>query len=191
MGVAIVHWQRKYLPFGCERVVADAAPPASASVVPESARPASVSSAQEAMANAASTAKADRRPARGSLARWTVGTSLRQKVPSSALASAGDTRRVASEAGASSVRSVRLLPYLLDKPFKFDLHTDTVSLQWLQQQRPVSHHLARWLNLLTEYQYRVIRAVPIRLTSSSGSAAKMARARRRTRATTSRIRRFT
>ena len=51
-----------------------------------------------------------------------------------------------------------LRPYLLDKPFKFELHTDNVSLQWLQQQRPVSHHLARWLNLLTKYQYRIIRA---------------------------------
>ena len=46
-----------------------------------------------------------------------------------------------------------LRPYLLDKPF--DLHTDNASLQWLQQQRHVSHHQARWLNLLAEYQYRV------------------------------------
>ena len=47
-----------------------------------------------------------------------------------------------------------LRPYLLDKPF--ELHTDNASLQWLQQQRHVSHHLARWLNLLAEYQYRVV-----------------------------------
>ena len=60
-----------------------------------------------------------------------------------------------------------LRPYLLDKPF--ELHTDNASLQWLQQQRHVSHHQARWLNLLAEYQYRVvhipgrtIRAVQIR-----------------------------
>ena len=36
------------------------------------------------------------------------------------------------------------------------LHTDNASLQWLQQQRHVSHHQARWLNLLAEYQYRVV-----------------------------------
>ena len=47
-----------------------------------------------------------------------------------------------------------LRPYLLDKPF--ELHTDNASLQWLQQQRHVSHHQARWLNLLAEYQYRVV-----------------------------------
>ena len=47
-----------------------------------------------------------------------------------------------------------LRPYLLDKPF--ELHTDNASLQWLQQQRYVSHHQARWLNLLAEYQYRVV-----------------------------------
>jgi len=47
-----------------------------------------------------------------------------------------------------------LRPYLLDKPF--DLHTDNASLQWLQQQRHVSHHQARWLNLIAEYQYHVI-----------------------------------
>ena len=34
-----------------------------------------------------------------------------------------------------------LRPYLLDKPF--ELHTDNASLQWLQQQRHVSHHQAR------------------------------------------------
>ena len=47
-------------------------------------------------------------------------------------------------------------PYLLDKPF--ELHTNTASLQWLQEQRHVSHHLVRWLNLnlLAEYQYRVV-----------------------------------
>jgi len=47
-----------------------------------------------------------------------------------------------------------LLPYLLDKPL--ELHTDNASLQWLQQQRHVSHHQARWLNLLAEFQYRVV-----------------------------------
>jgi hypothetical protein len=47
-----------------------------------------------------------------------------------------------------------LRPYLLDKPF--ELHTDNASLQWLQQQRHVSHHQARWLNLLAEFQYRVV-----------------------------------
>ena len=41
-----------------------------------------------------------------------------------------------------------LRPYLLDKPF--ELHTDNASLQWLQQQRHVSHYQARWLNLLAE-----------------------------------------
>ena len=43
-----------------------------------------------------------------------------------------------------------LRPYLLDKPF--ELHTDNASLQWLQQQRHLSHHQARWLYLLAEYQ---------------------------------------
>ena len=53
------------------------------------------------------------------------------------------------------VHALKMLrPYLLDKPF--ELHTDNASLQWLQQQRHVSHHLARWLNLLAEYQYRVV-----------------------------------
>jgi len=47
-----------------------------------------------------------------------------------------------------------LRPYLLDKPF--ELHTDNASLQWLQEQRHVSHHQARWLNLLAEFQYRVV-----------------------------------
>ena len=47
-----------------------------------------------------------------------------------------------------------LRPYLLDKPF--ELHTDNASLQWLQQQRHVSHHQARWLNLLAEYKYNVV-----------------------------------
>ena len=47
-----------------------------------------------------------------------------------------------------------LRPYLLDKPF--ELHTDNASLQWLQQQRHVSHYQARWLNLLAEYQYSVV-----------------------------------
>jgi hypothetical protein len=48
-----------------------------------------------------------------------------------------------------------LRPYLLDKPF--ELQTDNVSLQWLQQQRHLSHHQALWLNLLAEFQYRVVR----------------------------------
>ena len=47
-----------------------------------------------------------------------------------------------------------LRPYLLDTPF--ELHTDNASLQWPQKQRHVSHHRARWLNLLAEYQYRVV-----------------------------------
>ena len=47
-----------------------------------------------------------------------------------------------------------LRPYLLYTPF--ELHTDNASLQWLQQQRHVSHHHAWWLNLLAEYQYRVV-----------------------------------
>ena len=42
-----------------------------------------------------------------------------------------------------------LRPYVLDKPF--ELHTDNASLQWLLQQRHVSHHQVRWLNLLAEY----------------------------------------
>ncbi len=45
-------------------------------------------------------------------------------------------------------------PYLLDKPF--ELHTDNASLQWLKQQRHVSHHQVRWLNLLAEFQFRVV-----------------------------------
>ena len=50
--------------------------------------------------------------------------------------------------------------YLLDKPFA--LHTDNLNaqashgLQWLQQQRHLSHHQARWLNLLAEFQYKVV-----------------------------------
>jgi hypothetical protein len=47
-----------------------------------------------------------------------------------------------------------LRSYLLDK--LFELHTDNASLQWLLQQRHVSHHQARWLNLLAQYQYRVV-----------------------------------
>ncbi len=53
------------------------------------------------------------------------------------------------------VRALKALrPYLLDKPF--ELHTDNASLQWLQQQRHASHHQARWLNLLAEFQNRVV-----------------------------------
>ena len=48
------------------------------------------------------------------------------------------------------VHSLKALrPYLLDKPF--EPHTGNASLQWLQQQRHVSHHLVHWLNLPTEY----------------------------------------
>ncbi len=47
-----------------------------------------------------------------------------------------------------------LRPYLLNKPF--ELHTDNASLQWLQQHCLVSHHQARWLNLLAKFQYRVV-----------------------------------
>jgi hypothetical protein len=45
-----------------------------------------------------------------------------------------------------------LRPYLLDKPEPFELHTDNASLQLLEQQRHLSHHQARWLNLLAEFQ---------------------------------------
>ena len=46
--------------------------------------------------------------------------------------------------------------YHFDKPFK--LHTDNASLKWLQQQCHVSHHRARWLNLIAEYnlKYNVV-----------------------------------
>ena len=86
-----------------------------------------------------------------------------------------------------------LLPYLLDEPF--ELHTDNASLQLLQQQRHVSHNKARWLNLLAEYKYRVVHIQDctnqmILPTSSPGSASPTARAQRRARATTSRIRRL-
>ena len=81
-----------------------------------------------------------------------------------------------------------LRPYLLDKPF--ELHTDYASSQWLQQQRHVSHHQARWLDLLAEYLYfavhipgRTIPADPL-----PGSASLTARALRRTRAAPSRTR---
>ncbi len=47
-----------------------------------------------------------------------------------------------------------LHPYLFDQPF--ELHTDNASLQWLQQQRHVSHHQARWLNLLAEFQFHIV-----------------------------------
>ncbi len=39
-----------------------------------------------------------------------------------------------------------LRPYHLDKPLT--LHTDNASLLWLQDQWHLSHHQARWLNLL-------------------------------------------
>ena len=48
----------------------------------------------------------------------------------------------------------KLRPYRLDKPF--ELHTDNASLRSRQRRRHVSHHQARWLNLLAEYQYRVV-----------------------------------
>ena len=47
-----------------------------------------------------------------------------------------------------------LRPYLLDR--SFELHTDNASLTWRMQQRTLSHHQARWLNLLAEYQFRVV-----------------------------------
>jgi hypothetical protein len=47
-----------------------------------------------------------------------------------------------------------LCPYLLDKPFS--MHTDNASLVWLQEQLHLSHHQARWLKLLAEYQYTVV-----------------------------------
>ena len=45
-------------------------------------------------------------------------------------------------------------PYLLDQPF--ELHTDNASLQWFQQQRTLSHQQARWLNLLSEFKFKVV-----------------------------------
>jgi hypothetical protein len=45
-------------------------------------------------------------------------------------------------------------PYLLDRPF--ELHTDNASLQWFMTQRSLSSHQARWLNLNSEYQFRVV-----------------------------------
>ena len=41
-------------------------------------------------------------------------------------------------------------PSLRDRPF--GLHTDNASLQWLHQQRHVSHRQGRWLNLLADSQ---------------------------------------
>ncbi len=53
------------------------------------------------------------------------------------------------------VHSLKTLrPYLLDKPVS--RHTDNSSLVWLQEQQHLSHHQARWLNLLAEYQYTVV-----------------------------------
>ncbi len=49
-----------------------------------------------------------------------------------------------------------LRPNLLDKPFTLPVHTDYASLLWLQEQRHFSHHRARWLNLLAEYQYTAV-----------------------------------
>ena len=57
--------------------------------------------------------------------------------------------------------------YLLDKPFK--LQTDNASLQWQQHQRRVTHHQARWLNLLAEYQYRIVHT-PGRISPSDFSS---------------------
>ena len=94
------------------------------------------------------------------------------------------------------VDKVWLRPYLLDKPFK--LHTDNARSQWLQQQwllqqRHVSHHQARWLSLLAEYQYSVVHILgPAGRTNPAeflpGSASLTARTLRRTRATPSQIR---
>ena len=44
--------------------------------------------------------------------------------------------------------------YFLNTPF--EPHTDNATLQWLQQQRHLSHHQAQWLNLLTKFQNRVV-----------------------------------
>ena len=38
----------------------------------------------------------------------------------------------------------------------FDSAGRALRHQWLQQQRHVSHHQARWLNLLAEYRYNVV-----------------------------------
>ena len=43
---------------------------------------------------------------------------------------------------------------MLDKTFR--LRTDNANLQWLQRQRHISHHQTCWLNLLAEYQPRVV-----------------------------------
>jgi len=51
-----------------------------------------------------------------------------------------------------SLRAFR--PYLLDKPF--ELHTDNASLQWLNRQRLVSHHHARWLDTIGEFAFTII-----------------------------------
>ena len=45
-------------------------------------------------------------------------------------------------------------PYLLDKPFV--VHTDNASLQWLQQQRSLSHFQARWLDIIAEFKFDVV-----------------------------------
>ena len=58
-----------------------------------------------------------------------------------------------------------LRPYLLDKPF--ELHTDNASLIWLKQQRNLSHHQARWLNLLAEFQYDVVHILAARTPRTS------------------------
>ena len=83
-----------------------------------------------------------------------------------------------------------LRPSLFDKPFA--LHTDNASLQWLQQQRYVSHHQARWLNLLAEYQNRVVH-IPGRTSPADFLTSKRfpdGPGTARTRASTSRIRRL-
>ena len=38
----------------------------------------------------------------------------------------------------------------------FELHTDNQSIVWLQGQRTVSHHQARWLNTLAEFNFKVV-----------------------------------
>jgi hypothetical protein len=44
--------------------------------------------------------------------------------------------------------------YLLHQPF--ELHTDNASLQWFQQQRTLSYQQVRWLNLISEFKFKVV-----------------------------------
>ncbi len=59
-----------------------------------------------------------------------------------------------------SLKSFR--PYLLDRSFEF--RTDNASLQWFLQQRSLNHHQARWLNIISEFQFSVMH-IPGRLKS--------------------------